>query len=120
MLIPTALKNWRGLAPEERWRLFTMTNAATGHALHGRGKGWRKAVRFALTENPVAHSRAEPMPEMFRLVAPTIEETPLETVKPRNPGRAKPTPHERAARSRARAVLHRNPVSRLQAFQGKL
>ena len=53
-LIPQALRNWHGLAPEERWWLFTMTNAATGHALTGRGKGWRKAVRFALTENPVA------------------------------------------------------------------
>lgn len=53
-LIPTAVRNWLGLAPEERWWLFTMTNAATGHALTGRGKGWRKAVRFALTENPVA------------------------------------------------------------------
>jgi hypothetical protein len=30
-----------------------MTNAATGHAVNGRNKGWRKAVRFALTENPV-------------------------------------------------------------------
>jgi Protein of unknown function (DUF3780) len=53
-LIPTAIKSWLGLAPEERWWLFTMTNAATGHALTGRGKGWRKAVRYALTENPVS------------------------------------------------------------------
>lgn len=53
-LIPQAIRNWHGLAPEERWWLFTMTNAATGHALAGRGKGWRKAVRFALTENPVS------------------------------------------------------------------
>src|SRR5699024_1442973 len=53
-LIPTAIRNWLGLAPEERWWLFTMTNAATGHALTGRGKGWRQAVRFALTENTVA------------------------------------------------------------------
>ena len=67
-LIPTALKNWLGLAPEERWWLFTMTNAATGHALHGRNKGWRKAVRFALTENPVVE-RAERDGEIFRLVA---------------------------------------------------
>lgn len=52
-LIFAALKNWEGLAPEERWWLFTMTNAATGHAVTGRGIGWRKAVRFALTENPV-------------------------------------------------------------------
>lgn len=53
-LIPVAIKNWLGLAPEERWWLFTMTNAATGHAIAGRAKGWRKAVRYALTENPVS------------------------------------------------------------------
>jgi hypothetical protein len=53
-LIPVAIKNWLGLAPEERWWLFTMTNAATGHAIAGRNKGWRKAVRYALTENPVS------------------------------------------------------------------
>ena len=58
-LIPIALKNWLGLAPEERWWLFTMTNAATGHAIAGRGKGWRKAVRYALTENPVSGYRPE-------------------------------------------------------------
>ena len=68
-LIPAAVKNWLGLAPEERWWLFTMTNAATGHALHGRGKGWRKAVRFALTENPVSGARHEAPVELFRLVA---------------------------------------------------
>ena len=53
-LIPMAIANWRGLAPKERWWLFTMTNAATGHSLHGKGRGWRKALRFALTENPAA------------------------------------------------------------------
>ena len=56
-LIPRAIQNWKGLAPEERWWLFTMTNAATGHALTGRDRGWRKAVRFALTENPVGEQR---------------------------------------------------------------
>lgn len=61
-LIPAAIKNWLGLAPEERWWLFTMTNAATGHAIHGRGKGWRKAIRFALTENPVTGVPHEPLP----------------------------------------------------------
>ncbi|MCB8978660.1 MAG: DUF3780 domain-containing protein [Ardenticatenaceae bacterium] len=55
-LIPTAIRNWRGLAPEERWWLFTMTNAATGHAVSGRNRGWRKAVRYALTENPISGS----------------------------------------------------------------
>ena len=34
-LIPIAIANWRGLAPEERWWLVSMTYAATGHALHG-------------------------------------------------------------------------------------
>ena len=53
-LIPNAIRNWRGLAPEERWWLYTMTNAATGHAKEGRGRGWRAAVRYALTDNPVA------------------------------------------------------------------
>ncbi len=60
-LIPHAIKNWLGLVPEERWWLFTMTNAATGHAIHGRGKGWRKALRFALTENPVTDVPHEPL-----------------------------------------------------------
>ena len=50
----TAVRNWLGLAPEERWWLYTMTNAATGHAYKGKGIGWRKAIRFALTENPLS------------------------------------------------------------------
>ena len=56
VLIPNAVRNWVGLSPEERWWLYTMTNAATGQAIGGRNKGWRKAVRFALTENPIADS----------------------------------------------------------------
>lgn len=52
--IPLAVQNWQGLKPEERWWLYTMTNAATGQAVRGRDRGWRKAVRIALTENPVA------------------------------------------------------------------
>ena len=62
-LIPIAIKNWLGLAPEERWWLFTMTNAATGHAVTGRNKGWRKAVRYALTENPVSEYQPQ-QPDM--------------------------------------------------------
>ncbi len=46
-----AIKNWLGLSPEERWWLFTMTNAGTGRFDDRRG--WRKAIRFALTENPI-------------------------------------------------------------------
>ncbi|ARK10385.1 DUF3780 domain-containing protein [Fibrella sp. ES10-3-2-2] len=52
--IPNGVQNWLGLKPEERWWLFTMTNAATGHAIYGRGKGWRAAVRYALTDSPAS------------------------------------------------------------------
>ena len=49
--IPTAVRNWLGLQPEERWWLYTMTNASTGGI--NDSKGWRKALRYALCENPV-------------------------------------------------------------------
>lgn len=66
-LIPTAIVNWGGLQPEERWWLYTQTAAASGHAIQGRSIGWRKAVRFALTENPVQMNGATaPPPEWFR------------------------------------------------------
>ncbi len=53
-VIPVAIRNWQGLKPEERWWLTTMTNAATGQAIAGKNRGWRKSVRFAMTENPVS------------------------------------------------------------------
>jgi hypothetical protein len=53
-LIPNMLANWSGLAPEERWWLYTTVNATAGHAEHGRERGWRKAVKIALAENPAA------------------------------------------------------------------
>src|SRR5439155_19529518 len=61
----------QGRSPEERWWLYTMTAAATGDHSMGRNRGWRKAVRFALTENPVTyHVTDQPVvPEFFRLVA---------------------------------------------------
>lgn len=65
-LIPTALANWRGLVPEERWWLYTQTAAATGHGLTHRGRGWRKAVRYALTENPVHSGTESILPEYFQ------------------------------------------------------
>jgi hypothetical protein len=43
----TAIRNWHGLKPEERWWLYTMTAAATGLAHHA-GIGWRGALRVAL------------------------------------------------------------------------
>lgn len=68
-LIPHALANWKGLVPEERWWLYTQTAAATGHGIHDRNKGWRKAVRYALTENPVlAKSSEAVVPEYFRQI----------------------------------------------------
>lgn len=51
--VPNAIRNWIGLRPEERWWLYTVTAAATGGAEHA-DVGWRKALRFALTENPLA------------------------------------------------------------------
>ena len=65
--IPLAVKNWLGLAPEERWWLFTMTNAATGHAVTGRGRGWRKALYYALAENPVSVPYLAPPMDSSRL-----------------------------------------------------
>jgi len=51
-LVPNAVRNWIGLRPEERWWLFTVTAAATGGPNQAE-IGWRKALRFALTENPL-------------------------------------------------------------------
>ena len=67
---PVAVANWLGLEPEERWWLYTMTAAASGHYEAGRDRGWRKAVRFALTENPSSAVFAAPAaPEWFSLAA---------------------------------------------------
>ncbi len=83
-LLPVALWNWRGLSPEERWWLFTMTNAATGHAVSGRNKGWRKALRYALTENPVS----EVLPDSQRLpfqLEPSPQPVSSPASKPKRP-----------------------------------
>jgi len=65
-----AVSNWLGLVPEERWWLYTQTAAATGHATADRNRGWRKAVRFALTENPIGPFAEENrVPEYFRAAA---------------------------------------------------
>jgi len=53
-LIPVMVANWVGLAPEERWWLYTTVNATSGHPEHGRDRGWRKAIKIAFAENPVA------------------------------------------------------------------
>jgi hypothetical protein len=51
-LIPNMVANWLGLAPEERWWLYTTINATAGHPEHGRERGWRKAIKVAFAENP--------------------------------------------------------------------
>ena len=58
-VVPRAIQNWLGLRPEARWWLYTMTRAATGDAINDRGIGWRRALRHALTENPVTQHRAD-------------------------------------------------------------
>lgn len=81
-LIDNALANWKGLVPEERWWLYTQTAAATGHGITDRNKGWRKAVRYALTENPVtARAGDAVVPEYFRVAAGTL----FEEMKPSHP-----------------------------------
>lgn len=67
-LIANAIANWQGLYPEERWWLYTQTAAATGHGIESRNRGWRKAVRFALTENPVSEIQRDGLvlPEFYR------------------------------------------------------
>ena len=74
-LIQNAVVNWMGLYPEERWWLYTQTAAATGHAIQGRSIGWRKAVRFALTENPTEKTGA---PEFFLRAEASEQQSLLE------------------------------------------
>lgn len=78
-LVLTAIANWTGLVPEERWWLYTQTAAATGHGLRDRGKGWRKAVRFALTENPVSVGAKDEavVPDFYQIAAGKAKEMPL-------------------------------------------
>ncbi len=97
-LIPAALKNWLGLVPEERWWLYTMTCAATGHALQGRNKGWRKAVRYALTENPVSDAPHEPLP-VFEL-----------SIAGGRPGPARPPAKPRTTRAPRRPKADQHPT----------
>lgn len=53
-LLPAMIANWLGLASEERWWLYTTINATNGHPDHGRDRGWRKAIKIAVAENPIA------------------------------------------------------------------
>jgi hypothetical protein len=53
-LIPNMRANWVGLAPEERWWLYTTINATFAGAEAGRDRGWRKAIKIAFAENPLS------------------------------------------------------------------
>lgn len=67
-LVPNAVRNWTGLRPEERWWLYTAAAAATGRPEQAE-IGWRKALRFALTENPLEETMifdASPAPPRAR------------------------------------------------------
>jgi hypothetical protein len=56
----TVFRNWRGLAPEERWWLYGTANAPFSQSSQkGRGIGWRKALTVALSENPLADAPGE-------------------------------------------------------------
>jgi hypothetical protein len=84
-LIPAAIANWSGLVPEERWWLYTQTAAATGHGTGDKGKGWRAAVRYALTENPI--TGRPPLeaivPEFFKQASdlPIFSQSPQESTE---------------------------------------
>lgn len=56
--VDVASRNWLGLSREERWWMFTMTNANTGTFLDG-NTGWRIAVRYALAENPILENNVQ-------------------------------------------------------------
>ena len=53
-LAPNAIQNWRGLAPEERWWLYTMTAAQTAHHTK-HNVGWRKGVTLRTDRKSSRH-----------------------------------------------------------------
>ena len=58
--VDAVFRNWRGLAPEERWWLYSTANAPFSHnSQRGRGIGWRKALTIALSENPLIDSLSD-------------------------------------------------------------
>jgi hypothetical protein len=93
-VIPNVIANWRGLAPEERWWLYTTVNATSGHPEHGRDRGWRKAIKIALAENP-----------SVAVTPGTMELTEAAVSRPR----ADAGPQKR----RRRALGHPQPIDQL-------
>jgi hypothetical protein len=82
--VDTVFRNWRGLAPEERWWLYSTANAPfSQNSAKGRGIGWRKALVIALSENPIVDQPRESSEAIISKVHenkknigdPTTEET---------------------------------------------
>ena len=59
-VILNMIGNWRGLAPEERWWLYTTINATSGHPEHGKDRGWRQAIKIAFADNPILAASPTP------------------------------------------------------------
>lgn len=51
-LVPAGINAWLGLRPEERWWLYAMAANSAGRS-GDHERGWRKAIRFALTEGAI-------------------------------------------------------------------
>ena len=51
-LVPAGINAWLGLRPEERWWLYAMAAHSSGRS-GDHERGWRKAIRFALTEGAI-------------------------------------------------------------------
>lgn len=83
-VIPNIVANWSGFAPEERWWLYTTVNATAGHPEHGKDRGWRKAIKIALAENP---TEGRP-PSALAELAPLLE------TRARRRGRAPRAPEQ--------------------------
>jgi hypothetical protein len=93
----TVFRNWRGLAPEERWWLYSTANAPfSQNSDKGRGIGWRKALTVALSENPLVDQPGEtgratvtvhPVPAELK-----AEETPAVTSLPKKTPAKKKSP----------------------------
>lgn len=77
-VIETAIKNWKGLDVTERWWLYTTTNAAIGRADDRRG--WRKAIKYALSENPIEETKTSQF-NWINIDEKIIPETKPEIIK---------------------------------------
>jgi hypothetical protein len=96
-LADTVFRNWRGLAPEERWWLYSTANAPfSQNSPKGRGIGWRKAVTIALSENPLVDVAGET--GRASVVVDTV--TLAEEVKGYDPSEKK-TPRKRDAKKKS-------------------